>query len=185
MNHAWTFYDAQTGAIARGRITCSPANLAANTPPGHLPIAGTYDPLCQRVNIATGQVEYYQPPAPADDELRTWAWDEETRRWVAQPTLEADKRRALADVHGHIAAVEAEQGRSVREVLLALSTGQAVPAQSATALADIEAAIAPARAAADEIAAATTPEELAAAVAIAVQVINPPVDIPPGEVEPG
>lgn len=90
----WSFYDAATGALAHRRITCSPAQLAANTPPGHLPILGTFDPLCQRVDLATGQVEYYQPPAPADDELRTWAWDEATRRWAAVPTLAALKLAA-------------------------------------------------------------------------------------------
>ena len=95
----WSFYDSATGAIARGRITCSPAQLAANTPPGHLPILGAFDPLCQRVDIATGQVEFYQPPAPADDELRTWAWDAQTRRWIASPTelAVADAARAERD----------------------------------------------------------------------------------------
>ena len=182
----WSFYDAATGAIAPARVTCPAGpNLAGNTPAGHVAIEGRFDHLSQRVNLQTGQVEDYQPPAPADDELRTWAWDEGSRRWVAVPTLEADKRRALADVQGYIAAVEAEQGRSVREVLLALSAGQAVPAESATALADIETAIAPARAAADDIAAATTPEELAVAVAAAASVINPPVEIPPGDITPG
>ena len=41
------------------------------------------------VDLATGEVIDWQPDAPADDELRTWAWDEATRRWVAMPTLAA------------------------------------------------------------------------------------------------
>ena len=89
----WSFYDAATGAIAPGSITCSPAQLAANTPAGHLPLEGSFDPLSQRVVIAAGGatpvVIDYQPPAPADDELQTWAWDAGTKRWLATPTLAA------------------------------------------------------------------------------------------------
>ena len=92
---AWSFYDIATGLIAPGRIvTSSVAALAANTPPGYAAIAGAFDHLAQRVDPATGQVVDYQPPAPADDELRTWAWDDATRRWVAQPTLAALKLEA-------------------------------------------------------------------------------------------
>lgn len=29
----------------------------------------------------------YQPPAPADDTLQTWAWDAASKRWQASPTL--------------------------------------------------------------------------------------------------
>ena len=88
----WSFYDAATGAIAPARVTCPAGpNLAGNTPAGHVAIEGRFDHLSQRVNLETGQVEDYQPPAPADDELRTWAWDEATRRWAAVPTLAALK----------------------------------------------------------------------------------------------
>jgi hypothetical protein len=31
----------------------------------------------------------YQPPAPADTDLQTWAWDANTRRWQPVPTLAA------------------------------------------------------------------------------------------------
>ena len=93
----WSFYSAETGVISPARVLCSLAQLAANTPDGHLPILGAFDPLCQRVNVGTGQVEYYQPPAPADDELRTWAWDEPSRRWVASPTDLAVANAARAE----------------------------------------------------------------------------------------
>lgn len=83
----WSFYDAATGAIAPARVTCPAGpNLAGNTPAGHVAIEGRFDHLSQRVNLQTGQVEDYQPPAPADDELRTWAWNADTKRWVASPT---------------------------------------------------------------------------------------------------
>ena len=102
----WSFYDAATGAIAPGAMTCTSAQADANTPASHVAIEGRFDHLSQRVNLQTGQVEDYQPPAPADDELRTWAWDEATRRWVASPTdaavaidvrAERDKRLTACD----------------------------------------------------------------------------------------
>jgi hypothetical protein len=102
----WSFYDTATGAIAPGAMTCTAAQADANTPPGHLTIEGRFDHLSQRVNLQTGQVEDYQPPAPADDELRTWAWNVDTRRWVASPTdaavaidvrAERDKRLTACD----------------------------------------------------------------------------------------
>ena len=83
----WSFYAAETGAIAPGRVTCAAGpNLEANTPPGHIPTPGAYDHLSQRVNLATGQVEDYPPPAPPDDDLRTWAWDAAAKRWIPSPT---------------------------------------------------------------------------------------------------
>ena len=36
----------------------------------------------------------YQPPAPANDQWQTWAWDTSTKRWVSTPTLAAHKRTA-------------------------------------------------------------------------------------------
>ena len=69
----WSFYDAATGAIAPGAMTCTSAQADANTPASHVAIEGRFDHLSQRVNLQTGQVEDYQPPAPADDALYTIA----------------------------------------------------------------------------------------------------------------
>lgn len=86
---AWSFYSTATGLFTSRRFTGVAADLAANTRSGTAAIEGAFDPLSRRVNLATGQVEEYQPAAPAADELRTWAWDEITRRWVAVPTIAA------------------------------------------------------------------------------------------------
>ena len=106
MSATWSFYDVATGALAPGAITCSAAQLAANTPPGHAAIAGRFDPLSQRVDLATGQVVDWQPPAPADDELRTWAWDAVTRRWVASPTELALANAARTERDARLAACD-------------------------------------------------------------------------------
>lgn len=106
MSSTWSFYDAATGTFSRGRIVCSPAQLAANTPHGCVPIAGAFDPLSQRVDIGTGQVVDYQPPAPTDDDLRTWAWNADTRRWVASPTELAVANAARAERDARLAACD-------------------------------------------------------------------------------
>jgi hypothetical protein len=103
----WSFYDTATGLFNRRRVTCAAGQtLERNTPAGHAALAGDFDPLSQRVNLQTGQVEDYQPPAPAADELRTWAWNDATRRWAASPTdaavaidvrAERDKRLTACD----------------------------------------------------------------------------------------
>jgi hypothetical protein len=118
---SWSFYDAETGAIAPGVITCTAAQLAANTPAGHIAIPGAFDHLSQRVDLATGQVVDYQPPAPADDELRTWAWNAETRRWVASPTVLAMANAARTERDARLAACDWVTVR-------ALELGEEIPA---------------------------------------------------------
>lgn len=83
----YSFYDLDTGLFSDQQASCGEGGAAVFTPPGHAAIEGAYDPLSQRVNLLTGQVVDWQPPPPADDELRTWTWDAGSRRWVAQPTL--------------------------------------------------------------------------------------------------
>lgn len=94
----WRFYDPATGLFHRRQINCPASQVQANTPPGHVAMAGTYDWLSQRVDItaqpdADGNLPVidYQPPAPADTDMHTWAWDATARRWVSSPTLAALK----------------------------------------------------------------------------------------------
>lgn len=109
----WTLYDAATGMIRPGALTCSDAQIAANVPEGYAALEGAFDPLSQAVDLNTGQVVDYQPPAPADDELRTWAWDAETKRWAAQPTLAALKDAKLAEIKAaREAAIDAPKATS-------------------------------------------------------------------------
>lgn len=121
----WSFYDAASGAFARSRVMCSAgANLDANTPAGHVAIAGAFDPLSQRMNLVTGQVEDYIPDAPADTDLATYAWDADSKRWVGTPTLAALKvtgcdaidaaagdarRRYITDIPGQDQTYEAKR----------------------------------------------------------------------------
>lgn len=102
----WSLCRADTGEFVGRTIACSPAQLAAQTPAGMLAVEGRHDHLCRRLNLQTGEVEPYQPPAPADDDLRTWAWDAEAERWAASPTLTALRLAKLAELK---AARDAQQ----------------------------------------------------------------------------
>lgn len=109
----YSFYDPATGAIAGWRWSGPDTDLSANTPPGFLPVPGALDHLSQRVELVTDdfgdQVPVavdHQPPAPPDTEWEAWAWDIDTKRWRATPTLaarartartERDRRLALCD----------------------------------------------------------------------------------------
>ncbi|MBN8494553.1 MAG: hypothetical protein J0M00_24310, partial [Burkholderiales bacterium] len=79
----WSFYDAQTGVLAP---VCSLLPEGADplgfAPPGCVPFAGRLNPQTQRVDLQSGQVVPYRPPAPPADELRSWAWSDEAERWL-------------------------------------------------------------------------------------------------------
>lgn len=107
----WSFYRADTGAISSRAYFGNEA--AQNAPPEWVPIPGRFDHLSQRVDITAvppppvfdelgndisppwyPPVIDYQPPAPANDQWQTWAWDAAIKRWVPSPTLAAVKRAA-------------------------------------------------------------------------------------------
>jgi hypothetical protein len=62
--------------------------------PGCGVVSGRHDPLSRRVDLTTGEVVPYQPPAPADTDLVTWTWNTTTERYVAEPTLAAHRLAA-------------------------------------------------------------------------------------------
>jgi hypothetical protein len=111
----WRFYDPTTGVMLRREFIGPRRLVAQNTPAGYASIPGNFDPLSQRVDISVqppivpapdesqGPVDPthwwppvidYIPPAPADDQWQTWAWDAAIKRWAATPTLAAHKRNA-------------------------------------------------------------------------------------------
>lgn len=121
--------------------------LAANTPSGHTAIEGAWDYLSHRVDLTTGQVVDWQPPAPADTDLATHAWDADRRRWVASPTLKA---QALAERERLIRSIESREARALRplrEAVLAVAAGQPVPPAARMALESLDAEVSGIRAA--------------------------------------
>lgn len=85
----WSFFAASTGMLTGQRFTGPRDALEANTPAGCESVAGAFDYLSQRVDLESGEVVDWTPPAPADDELQTWSWDAARRRWIATPTTAA------------------------------------------------------------------------------------------------
>lgn len=166
--NAWTLYDTTTGYFTAGVVTCSAAQIVANTPEGFAAVAGAYDYLSQMVDVvasagsATPVIVDYQPEAPADDALQTWAWDAGTKRWTATPTLAANKLARAVPVQSAIDALEAGDShqRSLREILLAVIASEAPPSEAVTALGDIDAEIATLRETLAAIDAAPTQQEL-------------------------
>jgi hypothetical protein len=113
MSAIWRFYDLTTGIIRPRVFTGSKDMATLNVPQGLGMLPGDFDHLSQRVDISVqppppvldefgnpiGPPWYppvvdYQPPAPADDQWQTWAWDAAIKRWVSTPTLLAHKRSA-------------------------------------------------------------------------------------------
>ena len=100
------FYSLTDGTFSgRGR-TGTDESIAAKTPVGYgaIDAAMVRDWQSQRVDLATGDVIDWQPPAPSDTYLATWSWDPEIRRWIAQPTIEARWREVRAERDLRLAA---------------------------------------------------------------------------------
>jgi len=87
-----SFYDLTTGDFLQRHYDGPEELLGVNIHSGTAFIEGHHDHLSKRVDIATGEVIDYQPPAPADDADKTFSWDDTIKRWTPTPTLGAVKR---------------------------------------------------------------------------------------------
>lgn len=121
----WHIYSLETGIFTGQSVTGDDATLAANVPDGCGGAADVIDWASQRVDLATGAVIDWQPPAPADDAMRTWAWHAGAKRWIDQPTLAARRAQRMQEVQLAIQTQEAAQARPMRELLQALLNSHA------------------------------------------------------------
>ena len=137
----WYFYDLESGALSGRRLTGPEDLLAANTPPGCGAVAVDDGTVLaahnRRVNVKTGEIEAHQPPAPADDEWRTWQWDDAAERWVPVPTLAARKLEARAPLLQDLAAEDARAIRPLAELVQAIVAGERMPDDAKAVLAEI------------------------------------------------
>ena len=124
--NVWSFFDVATGALSGRTFAGSPHDLPSNTSEGFEALEGTFDSLCQRVDLVTGEVVDWQPPAPPDDEFAAHRWCADIKRWVPEPTRAAAERDRQARVKAEMAAVEALQARPTRELILDPSNRQAL-----------------------------------------------------------
>jgi hypothetical protein len=120
----YSFYDEITGLFSGRRFSGSERLIVKSTPAGMRAIEGRFDRLSQRVDIATGAVIDFQPPAPDNDH----EWRENVvngrPRWVKKASVRAAEQRDKA-ARSRIAELEASQQRAIREHLL----GDAAAAQ--------------------------------------------------------
>lgn len=141
------YYHPDTGEILPDTLDVPEGDLLlpGNQRPGLALVPGVTDHRIQRVAAVVtddhGQVihvlEDYVPPAPAADELRTWAWDAEARMHLPVPTLLALQRQAQAPLLDELAEIDAGLVRPLGELLQASALGAPAPAE---ALARLQAA---------------------------------------------
>jgi hypothetical protein len=110
----YTFYSETDGRFIDGHFgSTDPAAPLLNTPSGHKAIEGRHDHLSKRVDLTTGMVIDYQPPAPSIDH----EWNAVTKRWQLSPAAQA-KAATLVANQARIAALEAMSGPLVRKAVL-------------------------------------------------------------------
>lgn len=112
----YQFYHKETGVFgAKVFTTTSEDALTLNMPADHASREGVADHLSQRVDVATGALIDYQPPAPSPDH----EWQAETKRWELAAAVQT-KRDDTRAARQRIAYLEsAVQPRAMREHALA------------------------------------------------------------------
>lgn len=119
----YSLYAIDTGVFTGQRLGGSAAFVASNTPEGLRAHPGEIDHLRQRLDVASGEIVPYVPPAPADTLWVLHAWNADERRWVASPTLASIKRDRCAPLLAAIEACERRQARPLRELLTVQASG--------------------------------------------------------------
>lgn len=129
MKH-WSFYRADTGELTGDRYSApDESGLSQNTPPGCVAVEGRHDHISRRVDVATGQVISYQPPQPSPD--HEWTGE----RWRLNPAAQ-DRARQRRAAQASIDALEAQQPRAARELLLKVAAALNVDGKRLQALDD-------------------------------------------------
>jgi hypothetical protein len=114
MTKTYSLYEAATGLFTGKRLHCDDEGLlAVRLPAGALAMEGAFDHRSQRVDLATGAVVAYRPPAPSGDH----EWDGVAKRWQVKAAVRGAEGRS-AVIYARIQALEATQGRAVREATL-------------------------------------------------------------------
>jgi hypothetical protein len=108
---SWHFFDAKTGYLT-GRAYSGPDEmLDANTPPGCAAIEGEFDCLSQRVDLETGEIIDYQPPAP--DEFHEWTG----KRWVMRADV-LQRRQVRAEAEALLISIDGKRSRAFEDLFL-------------------------------------------------------------------
>jgi len=154
------FYSTHTGLFHAQGYDGPADHLGQNTPAEHAAIQGEFDRFSQRVDLQTGKVVDYRPPAPPDESGRTWVWDTPTKRWTPVPTLAALKALRIAEIQTAIEAQEKAQDRPQRELMTAFRLSLPAPAVALNRMTAIDSEIARLRALRTACATASTKAQL-------------------------
>lgn len=106
-----SIYRSTDGTFTGAQVFVQPGpgyaeRLAACTPEGCAALPGQHPHDAVRLDLQTHELVAYQPPAPADDALQTWAWDAGQWRWVATPTTAAVALQVRAERDRLLAACD-------------------------------------------------------------------------------
>lgn len=111
----YSFFDPSTGLFAGKQFRGPLSMLSANTPEGTQAIEGAFDAQRQRVDLDSGAVVDWQPPAPPDTEFEAWSWSADERRWVASRTAAAVARDVRVERDRRLAACDWVVARAIDE----------------------------------------------------------------------
>lgn len=157
----WSFYALGTGEFTGKQISTNDETLvSANTPSGCGVKEGTFNRNCWKVSLATNVVEAKDPVPPASTDYWTWVWNAESEEWDQVPTLLMLKANRVSQVDGDLLKLEAQQGRPIREINVALAAGEPVPTVAQDRLDAIEAKAVELRGVRATLLACTTKAEL-------------------------
>lgn len=116
----WSFYDPETGLFSGRAYLGTEEGLKLNTPRGMAVKAGRFHQLSQRVDLETGEVVEYRPPAPDDDH----EWNADRRRWTLKPEA-LERRQQRRQSEARIKVLEQQQARPSRELALDSTNAEA------------------------------------------------------------
>lgn len=105
----WSFYDPTDGLFTGQIIAGGRSALRDNLPDELEAMEGRFDHRRYRIDLATGKVIDYKPPAPSSEH----EWDETEKIWVLSP--KEAQRIAAAEA---IRQLEQKQQRPLRELAL-------------------------------------------------------------------
>ena len=100
----WTLYALATGMLGSCTLECKESELVL--PEGVGAVEGAYDWHHQKVDLETGEVVEYIPPAPEGDALTQYVWDVGLRTWLPELTLEGAKAKRWGEIKQQRDAIE-------------------------------------------------------------------------------
>ncbi len=116
-----SFYHIETGLLTGQKYHGNDQGFVDRTcVDGIASIAGDFDHLSQRIDLATLEVIDYQPPRPSVNH----EWSVDTKRWTLTPIASA-RQHDIANAKAAIAQLELSQQRPLREAMLNPNDGEA------------------------------------------------------------